>query len=90
MNEKVRNIGAVVNVNHAALIADGLEQLAAEIRSGELGFTPSLGHVVLINRPHEGGRMVSQFYGADSSTVEIVGILELAKARTLAEAVEGG
>lgn len=86
----VRNIGPVASVSHADQIADGLEALADEIRCGELGFVPTIGHVVLVNRPHEGGRMTSAFFGADSSTVEIVGILELAKARTLTEAIEGG
>lgn len=79
----VRTLGAVHRTDWAEQIAEGLEQMARDIRAGELGFVPMLCSVVLMQRPHDGGDMVTAYHGADSSVVELVGMLEAAKHRAL-------
>lgn len=83
MNEKVRSIGPVAKIDHRETIASGLEYLADEIRNGQVRFVAERCVIVLSARgAARGDDFCMTYYGADSSTAELVGLLELAKLQT--------
>lgn len=82
----VRSIATVASIDHAELIASGLEQIAADIRAGKLPVKPRRAHICLSGpdgKNHDG--VASLYFGADSSLAEVLGMLELAKI----EAIDG-
>lgn len=79
MSDNVRAIAPAAKIDHAANIAAGLEQVAAEIRAGSFKFNPDLCVCVVACRSGRFDDFAMAFHGADSSTAELVGLLELAK-----------
>lgn len=69
----VREIGT----NFPQLIAEGLEEIARAIRAGEV--KPHRAFVVMTVKQSGHDMVGGQFFGADTSMAEIVGMLELAK-----------
>jgi len=64
-------------------IAEGLEALARDVRSGKTGARRCL---VVIERPGvDGGDVGSVFFGAPAAGMHLVGLLEYAKANVIAE-----
>lgn len=69
----VREIGT----NFPRLIAEGLEEIARAIRAGEV--KPHRAFVVMTVKQAGQDSVGGQYFGADASMTEIVGMLELAK-----------
>lgn len=70
------NIRAI-GTNFAAQCAEGLEAIAQQIRSGEV--SPHCVFVVMSVKAAGEDHVGGQYFGADASTSEVVGMLELAK-----------
>jgi len=80
MSQNVRPLGKVATIDHAATIAAGLEYVAGEIRAGRFPFRVERCIVVVSGRCQSSGDDIAMTYlGADASTAEVVGMLEMAK-----------
>lgn len=79
MSDHLRAVTSAQLPTHADAIADGLEQMAKDIRAGKLRFLPTRCAVIMSGRAGEHDDFVFGFYGADTCTAQVVGMLELAK-----------
>lgn len=76
----VRKLASIASINHAAMVADGLELIASEIRAGK--FSVPVRRCLLIVSGPDGMTMDGVgliHFGADTSLAETVGLLEIAK-----------
>lgn len=80
MNDKVATLSSLPKVDHAEQIAAGMEQIAGEIRRGELPCDPTRCVIILAGRDFEcADDLAIATFGGGSSTPELVGLLELVK-----------
>jgi hypothetical protein len=80
-----RTLGIVPKVDHAESIAASLERMAADIRADALPVNPIRCLVILGGATSGADDIAATFFGADASTAEVVGMLELAKIQTIDE-----
>lgn len=76
-----------IGTNFAADCAAGLEAIARQIRAGEI--SPHRVFVVMTIKRAGEDHVGGQFFGADASTSEVVGMLELAKYTAIQECGDG-
>lgn len=86
MNDRLRSVTSAPLPSHADAIADGLEQMAQDIRAGKLRFLPTRCAVIMSGRAGEHDDFVFGFYGAETGTAQVVGMLELAKFNVIDDA----
>lgn len=80
MSDNVTAIGTVPKIDHAERIAAGMEQIAADIRKGQFAFDPTRCVIIVSGRAaHRADDFAVAFFGAETGTAEVVGMLELAK-----------
>jgi len=81
----VRALGVVPKVDHSESIAASLERLANDIRAGVTPIAPIRCLVVLGGAASGADDVGMTFFGAEASTAEVVGMLELAKINAIDE-----
>jgi len=77
MNDNVVQIG----VRSGEQIAEGLEQLAADLRSGRVSARNCV--VVLCDPAADEQGVAIAYFGRSSSNIEMIGLLEVAKSKAI-------